>query len=622
MKEDFDVTKFVKDDDSAKDLYEFDKDKCVLPEEKMYEPVFEDVIQKNNDSTNLVPSPPNTGQFEICNTPMVCSNLENDLYRVMVEVSGVPLSPEQKQKLKYRIAKSAVDNHAKLVSKAIDFNYAINLMRARNATSSYIGQAVIDENGIVVAQSNPRQISESEMIEKFISDKFLVKERNHESKDGYRILQRNNTLNRHEQIAKEDLKIDFGTWLCSLRPDIDIPQSVMDKMFKTLLYKINCVDDLAQERKILKMDKFSIATLDGYYDIKKNIFTKKENMAGRIFNKTSLPINFLEEDVEPEEFSKLLKATFGNAEKIITVVYEYIGAMLSGIPIIKKIFVFQGVSNSGKSRLSRIIASCFHEGDIVYIDKLTDLKDDINFDKAGIILIDELSDKKLNPSQVSKLKKLSNGNKQVKILATTNHPIVTESDGSIDKALYNRLAVIPFENVMDNSTPEVSAYEDVYLEMERDAIVSKALKAFHKVLARSENISNLQFSADFPLNYFVETKVFPNKSEQLRIDSERIQEVLREKNQNPPDEDIFTKVIAELYEVTDEVNPEITAESVMQTVNDILKVKDALEKNIFNDVQSFGKKLKFYYGDKLRSERRAGKVCYNLQYRQPNSNKA
>ena len=199
---------------------------------------------------------------------------------------------------------------------------------------------------------------------------------------------------------------------------------------------------------------------------------------------------------------------------------------------------------------------------------------------------------------------------------------MTESDGSVDKALYNRLAVIPFENVMDNSTPEVSAYEDVYLEMERDAIVSKALKAFHKVIARSENISNLQFSADFPLNYCVETKVFPNKSEQLRIDSERIQEVLREKNQNPPDEDIFTKVIAELYEVTEEVNPEITAESVMQTVNDILKVKDALEKNIFNDVQSFGKKLKGYYGDKLCSERRNGKVCYNLQYRQPNSNKA
>ena len=180
----------------------------------------------------------------------------------------------------------------------------------------------------------------------------------------------------------------------------------MDKMFKTLLYKINCVDDLAQERKMFKIDKFSIATLDGYYDIKKNIFTKKENMAGRIFNKTSLPINFLEEDVEPEEFSKLLKATFGNAEKIITVVYEYIGAMLSGIPIIKKIFVFQGVSNSGKSRLSRIIASCFHEGDIVYIDKLTDLKDDINFDKAGIILIDELSDKKLNPSQVTATSRL------------------------------------------------------------------------------------------------------------------------------------------------------------------------------------------------------------------------
>ena len=62
-----------------------------------------------------------------------------------------------------------------------------------------------------------------------------------------------------------------------------------------------------------------------------------------------------------------MKSTFGNDEKILTVFYEYFGAMLSGIPIIKKIFVFQGVSNSGKSRLSRIIASCFHETDILNI---------------------------------------------------------------------------------------------------------------------------------------------------------------------------------------------------------------------------------------------------------------
>ena len=91
--------------------------------------------------------------------------------------------------------------------------------------------------------------------------------------------------------------------------------------------------------------------------------------------------------------------------------------------------------------------------------------------------------------------------------------------------LMNRPAVIPFENVMNNAESTVSAYEDVYFEIECDAIVSKALKAFHKVLARSDNISNLQFSDEYSLNGCIETKM-----------------------------------LAELCELIDEINPTVTAE--------------------------------------------------------------
>lgn len=605
-----DATDIDDNSDNEKTEYGFNEVECVLPAKKMYTPNLEDIIKKNNEDRNLLPLQTNTNPFSSFQNNFVGNKIDIEFYRVMSEIYGVPLSPEQKQKLKYKVAENVVKNQQKLTSKMIDYNFEVGLLRAKKSIEYFANQSVIDSNGIVVAQSNTTpQMSETETIEKFIANRFLVKERNRNSRYGYEILKRNHALNRYESVTKEDLVIDFEEYLYSSRPDIDIPQSVIDKMFKTLLYRIKSVDDLVHEGKISKISKYNVAILNGYYDLEKNIFTPKSTVEGYIFNKTSLPINFLAEDVEAEVFHKLLKSTFGDDEKIINVIYEYIGAIMSGIPIIKKIFVLQGVSNSGKSRMSRIIASCFHEDDVIYIDKLTDLKDEINFDNVMLVIIDELSDKKLNPSQVSKLKKLSNGSKQVKILATTNHPIVTESDSSVDKALYNRLAVIPFANVMDNSDPEVSAYEDVYFEMERDAIISKALKAFHKVLSRSENISNLKFSENYPLNGCVETKVFPNESEQISVTSERIQEVLREKRQTPPAEDILKKVIDELYELTDEINSDMTAESVMQTVNDVIG------KNEFSDVQSFGKRLKGFFGDKLISERKNGKMCYNFQYR-------
>ena len=91
---------------------------------------------------------------------------------------------------------------------------------------------------------------------------------------------------------------------------------------------------------------------------------------------------------------------------------------------------------------------------------------------------------------------------------------------------------------------------------------------------------------------------------------QNINSVLEQKNQaSIVTEDSLKQVLEGLYEITETINPEISTEIVMSDVNTVLK------QEIFTDRQGFGKKMNNYYGDKLHSERKNGKMCYNLKYK-------
>ena len=489
-------------------------------------------------------------------------------------------------------------------------NLRLEEYRARQQIKQSFAKCIsIDENGIMTGSNNgshqTNQNNDSKIIAHFIESKGLVKDINRNSKEGYDIYAYNPIMNRSEPIAKDKLKADFEDVIDTLRADNIITKTKRDRLFSTMLYQIKYKEELIQEDRLENLSQYSVALKNGFYDLHENKFVPKTDCKKRIFNKTSLPINFLSTDTEPEYFNRFLKCILG--EENIRGMYEFMGAMFSGIPLIKKIFVMQGVSNGGKSRLAKIIARCFYQCDVVELEKLTDLKDDINLDRALLVYIDELSDKKLNPSQVSKLKQLSNGNKQVKLIVTTNHPVTSESDGSIDNALLNRLAVIAFSEIMDNSDADIAAYEDVHWESESDAVVSKSLKEFNQVLARSQSISNLEFSCTYKLNGCVEKKVFPNELDSS-IDSKSVQEILQKQAMRPmPCNN--TEIINQLVEIIDTINPEMTSTNLLSLFNQLeFKPKD---------VCNLGKLLKTCFGDKLRIARKKGKVCYNLKYREP-----
>lgn len=522
---------------------------------------------------------------------------------------SIPLTQEQIQKLNFQRELSIMRIKEDMAHQQIRINAHIvhkQINQSFDTSSKAPSDVHIDGNGIVTASNT--SVNDYELIERFIEDKGLVREINQNSRDGYAIFKRKINLNRYVMIDKGNLKVDFDEFVYN-RLGKNATASAVDRLFNILIKKIKTVEDLISEKKIIRLPRYTVALKNGFYDIKDNTFQSKDEISEKIFNTTSLRVNYLEDDIKPKIFNKLLKGMFGDDERKVELLYEYMGAIFSGIKIIKKIFVMQGVSNGGKSRLSRIIKKCFYDADVISLGKLTDLTDTINVEKAMLVIIDELPDKKINPSQVSQLKKLSNGENQIKIIATTNHAIVTGVTGEerlIDPALLNRLAVIPFQKVMDNNDADVAAYEDLYMEDELEAIVNQALKKFHKVIEQSENIANLKFSEDYPLNSCVEAKIKPNTESQFN--AQHLQEVLNEQS-NLITTNAFENALEQLLEVTTEINPEMTTEFVMQTLN---KLSPEI---ISDDSQSLGKKLRNYYGDQLKNGRKNGKMCYNLKLR-------
>ena len=116
-----------------------------------------------------------------------------------------------------------------------------------------------------------------------------------------------------------------------------------------------------------KMTEYQLVFFDGFYDLNKGEFKFLNDTT--VFNDVSFLMNWSQTEEETPAFDALLADIFDGDETKINLTYEFIGAMLSAIPTLKKIFIMQGVSQAGKSRLARIICALFDEGEVVFLDK-------------------------------------------------------------------------------------------------------------------------------------------------------------------------------------------------------------------------------------------------------------
>ena len=116
---------------------------------------------------------------------------------------------------------------------------------------------------------------------------------------------------------------------------------------------------------------------DGYYDLDDGVLHMVNTMD--YFHKFCLPylidvyhlnqINKVEIELD---FDKVIGRIFDEDETKITLLYQIIGAILSDVAL-KNIFVFQGVSNGGKSTLAHIIMRLLNDDDVKFIGSMNEI---------------------------------------------------------------------------------------------------------------------------------------------------------------------------------------------------------------------------------------------------------
>ena len=242
------------------------------------------------------------------------------------------------------------------------------------------------------------------------------------------------------------------------------------------------------------------------------------------------------------------------------------------------------------------------EDDTLVLNNLSELtKDKLDSSPLRLILIKELSKNKLYAKQIATLKALSDGSSDTaftKILMSTNYPIYTDDGGSIEPALRNRLSNLPFPKPMTNSDPDISCFEDVHFEKEKQGIIIWALQAFSEVLN-----NNNKFYKDFEPNICVNAE-----NEDQFGDKEDVQPVVKASNRQGTSTE---EIIEQLFEIRDTVNEEMTAEHIMNAVNNFSPKNETR----ISRKEEVGKNIRAVFGEELKSQRIKGVMCYNLNWK-------
>ena len=402
------------------------------------------------------------------------------------------------------------------------------------------------------------------------------------------------TEHHHIPISENELSFLFSQHLRSTIPAAISPsEGFVNNLWSQALYAIPTLEDSG----LYVVPNHQIQFKDGRFDLQTGEFISLA--PERVFTTFAFPFNFMDSTSKPEAFDAVLADMFGRDSDTISLAYEYIGAMLSPLSNLKKIYVFQGCSNGGKSRLAEIICRVLGEENIELLDRLSDITQDAltrNF-PIRLVYVAEAPDKKIPSAQAAALKSYAGGSglkaaASFKILICTNHALVTGANGYLESGLRNRIAVLPFAKVMDNDDPRVAAFEDCHLEDEKPAIVRKALLAFHKVVLRGG-----KFGHEFPVNQCIEANLPTMTSD----------EAATTHNRKLSD---FEGILGQHFHLTDSINDEHTSEKIMDAIN-------AVHPGLVKNVNSLGRRLRDLYGEQLASEKNSeGKICYNLE---PNS---
>ena len=521
------------------------------------------------------------------------------------------ISHSQAQRLNEQIIQGhiAVDNlHALNVER---FSYKKALEELKIQQGRETGMITTETGAIIPFPQNPT-INLREFEQDYIIKHAIVK-LGSRCTSKYSIMVRSVDEHRHITIEDNDLKINYFDEM-ELLPNSDIlPQTAKENSFrrmKSLIPKL-------QNAKLHILNEYEVMFTDGYLNLKTMDFTPVEGtQQNEYFNVFSVDIQYSDGTCDnPRVFDAFLRLILDNAEPARKGVYQMIGSILAPAPSFKKCYLLQGMSNSGKTTLVNHIMRLISDEDIMELSNISQLTDSsLTNPKTPLRLIHirELGSDKLASKQIVSIKSFvdgsssSLGSSSFKIIMTTNNKITTGKDGLIENGLKNRLLVIPFPKAIDfdDADPDVQALGDVFFEKERRSIIITALKEYSEVLRNSG-----KFSCDYEVNTVVEPT---EENCQGLTDEERasIPDAINENQTNS--QPVLAEIFDRCFVIADRVNPDMTAEVVMNTVNSV-------RKGLLITPASTGRELSAHFGDRLCSGRPNGKTAYNLEFSSPQS---
>lgn len=237
---------------------------------------------------------------------------------------------------------------------------------------------------------------------------------------------------------------------------------------------------------------------------------------------TTYAINakYLGECTPTPVFDRFLHQITGGDNLLAERILQIIGYILTCDMGAKSLFIFQGVSNSGKSVLCKLIQSMFSINAYMPIqaDKLNGRFALSEIYGKSLLICSDFTSAPISEECTSILKQITGSDTLIsdqkyreavrfesyaKVIICSNHPVITKTQ---DTAFNNRLVAVPFQYSVPKTEQNPSIVEDMLNE--RDGIATKAIFAYWRV-----RNNKYVFSGDYEPNLVVENNAKQNSIE-------------------------------------------------------------------------------------------------------------
>ena len=393
------------------------------------------------------------------------------------------------------------------------------------STNSFVSQTAPEGTGF-----NTGNLTHLDYAKMFVAEKHVVREKKRRDSDTVVLYMWDAEEHLYSKISQKQLTAT----LKSFWPENLVESNAaIERLADTIRYKLAPELD---KSKLHIADGNQTFFPNGYFDIKSGQFFPCDTSAW--FHNFCFTYDYDENAPTPDSFDQILGQIFDYDETKIKLAYQIIGALISEVRFLKEIYVFQGVTNSGKTTLASIILKLLHKSERKKLNNVKEITDDTikNFSKSvKVLCIKDSGQEALKVNSVSYLKSYASGDFDedeiyFTMLLQTNNPIYSDKWGKIEKALHDRFLVLPFAKDMkteyddDDQVDQIQDFLDNHFENERYGIVKKALCALHEVVVHGK-----RFVHRFPLNGCVGETVndLPTESENR---SNEVSSVIDKKN--------------------------------------------------------------------------------------------